>query len=251
MRFTKHIAAETRRLGNIAPGSVFLDVGSAQCPDIEDINDDMHGNGKIVLVDPAEAGLVVAQRIALEKSLGVSLSTHTARGQDIPLDDNSVDSSRVIRVLQHVEDDPETIVSEMVRVTKPNGTIVLVEPDWESMRLHCDAIDYPDDFLMQARPGRFPTQDKMGRQVGALLERFGAQDVTEQRVTLTMTSLDRADLSLGLSREIPRLVEDGTLNDEEAASLSQILQDEFKAGRAHVTFDYYIASGTAPEPGMA
>jgi len=88
-------------------------------------------------------------------SEGGTVSFITGDCYSIPLEDNSVDVSMCQTLLQHLEF-PEKAVLEMVRITKPGGTVVCKDLDNVSryMRIGYSSIsedDQIDDILFQKR----------------------------------------------------------------------------------------------------
>lgn len=71
------------------------------------------------------------QAIGFGKLISPWIDFQVHRGEDIPFPDNSFDLTTTIEVLEHVEDRAEEIfLSEIWRVTKPGGLVILTTPSW-------------------------------------------------------------------------------------------------------------------------
>lgn len=71
------------------------------------------------------------QAIGFAKLISPWIDFQVHRGEDIPYPDNCFDLTSTIEVLEHVEDGAEeTFLSELRRVTKPEGLVILSTPSW-------------------------------------------------------------------------------------------------------------------------
>ena len=62
-----------------------------------------------------------------------------ADGARLPFADGWFDACRCERVLQHVAD-PAAMLSELVRVTRPGGTVLALDTDWASLSIDCQDV---------------------------------------------------------------------------------------------------------------
>jgi SAM-dependent methyltransferase len=60
-------------------------------------------------------------------------------GARLPFADGWFDACRCERVLQHLAD-PAAMLSELVRVTRPGGTVLALDTDWASLSIDCQDI---------------------------------------------------------------------------------------------------------------
>lgn len=105
--------------------------------------------------------------------------------------DASFDAVRCERVLQHVED-PDQVVSELRRVTRPGGRVCLVDTDWESIA--CDGLSTD---LVDAVHAHFARRQRrhhldMGRTLRRRLVRAGLKDVVAIPVVCYFTHPSQA-----------------------------------------------------------
>ena len=105
-------------LGNTQPSSKILDVGC--------------GVGQVVqrLIELGhEAYGVEISEPNIAKAKEVSPLCQLYDGVTLPFNDDTFDSAGALNVLEHVEQ-PETFITEMVRVVKPGGRIILSSPNF-------------------------------------------------------------------------------------------------------------------------
>jgi SAM-dependent methyltransferase len=81
----------------------------------------------LIGVDVDETYIAAARQFAEIKNL--SAEYRTARGEAIPLEDNSVDAVLSFDVFEHVQN-PESVLKECFRVLKPGGRAYLVFPSY-------------------------------------------------------------------------------------------------------------------------
>ena len=112
-------------------------------------------SGSYTGIDCSSKLVLEAAEISQSWSEGGTVSFITGDSYRIPLEDNSVDVSMCQTLLQHLEF-PEKAVQEMVRITKPGGTVVCKDLDNVSryMKISYSSIsedDQIDEILFQKR----------------------------------------------------------------------------------------------------
>jgi ubiquinone/menaquinone biosynthesis C-methylase UbiE len=108
-------------LAGISSGEVVVDMGSGDGA-LTWYLAQSNGTGKTIGVEPESEGLRLAQKLNIEKNAGlVFLSNSTS------LPTESVDVVVCAEVIEHV-DDPEQLLSEIYRLLKPNGRLIITTP---------------------------------------------------------------------------------------------------------------------------
>jgi ubiquinone/menaquinone biosynthesis C-methylase UbiE len=126
-----------------ASGQRLVDVGCGTGEDARALATYVGPEGRVIGIDPSETMLNEARRrttraLALEYRLGDAT--------ELPLDDASVDGCRSERVFQYLAA-PESALAELVRVTRPDGRIVVVDTDWGMHALHGADPNLTDTIL--------------------------------------------------------------------------------------------------------
>ncbi len=157
--------------------------------------------GEVLAVDHSSA--VTAAAVGRHDGSNVRYLTGDAAALDMPGD--SVDGVWCERVLQHVDDADRTI-GELLRVTRPGGTICLIDTDWGSLAF--DGMPAGLGALVLAHVnGHFtPKQFDMGRTLRRRLVAAGLRDVTATPVTCLFADPDSAAVVLPMVN--PRVPED-------------------------------------------
>jgi len=115
----------------IEEGDVILDVGCGTGDDVIILSKMVGKSGKVIGIDIDEK--MIAQ--AKKKSQSISnVEFKIGNIYNLEFEDNYFDGARADRVFQHLIE-PDKALSEMIRVVKPNTPIVIMDPDWESLKI--------------------------------------------------------------------------------------------------------------------
>ncbi|MFZ5868639.1 MAG: methyltransferase domain-containing protein [Thermodesulfobacteriota bacterium] len=136
----KQVSIEKLRLKR---GDTAMDLGCGLGFDVEKLANVVCPSGSSIGIDNSEK-LLDAARTAFGHRKGVLFAQGDIHNLDIPA--NTVDGIRVDRTLQHVQD-PQRVISEMVRVLKPGGWLVCAEPDWSTFVIDASNNEVPDAIV--------------------------------------------------------------------------------------------------------
>lgn len=199
-------------------------------------------SGTAAGIDLSEGMIAEARQRAAAAGLDVDL--RVAPGDALPFPDATFDAVRSERVLQHVAD-PLAVLREMVRVTKPGGRVLAVDPDRGVFGSDFAGWDLDVEF----RLGRWAAAD--GRLRNALFARqarrhligLGLHDVVAHAFVNTSTAeLERR----------PHLIDDyhagavaaGALTEAEAAARGTAIHAALANGTFHSTTMFWMSVGT-------
>jgi ubiquinone/menaquinone biosynthesis C-methylase UbiE len=128
-RLADRLAAVRRtdfdRIG-IAPGAAVLDVGCGAGEVCVELAHRVGPRGRVCGVDLSAA--MVEAAAAAARAAGVTVEHRVAGIHALPYPDGSFDVVRAERVFQHIEDPARALV-EMMRVTRPGGRVMVIDPD--------------------------------------------------------------------------------------------------------------------------
>jgi SAM-dependent methyltransferase len=144
-----HLGVRVRARGVMSalasrPGEELLDAGCG--PGVTSLTLSRQGY-RVTAIDTDPAKIETLR--LLGRSLGQSLVSQLASVCELPFRDSSFDKVLCAEVLEHLEDDGGA-VSELARVLRPEGVLVITVPSEQSI-----AHAYEDDFG-HARPGYTP-----------------------------------------------------------------------------------------------
>ena len=189
----------------IQPGDIALDLGCGPGTDLAALADAAGITGRVIGVDNDPE--CVAKACARAVDLGARIRIVEGDVHDLDLGPGTVDCVHTDRVLQHVAQ-PAKVISEIHRVLRPGGRMVLAEPDWDTL-----IIDHPD--LPTARAYTRFVADKVirngciGRQLPRMVESAGFFVSKVLPVTTVFRNVREADQVLGLYRVTERALAAG------------------------------------------
>lgn len=219
------------------PGPLtILDVGCGTGDDCRQMATFVTGGGRVVGVDNSQAMLAEANRRAAGLNLPIEFRAGDAL--HLPFPDDTFDACRADRSPMHVPD-PRQAMSEMVRITKPGGRVVVYEVDFETLM-----IDAPDRSLTRRVCHSWCDSFRdgwLGRRIPGLLTELGLHDVTVTPHTLVLTP-ELALLLLGPAN-VDKAVERGTITAAERQTWLQQLDRLQHEGRFFCTLTGFLVAG--------
>jgi ubiquinone/menaquinone biosynthesis C-methylase UbiE len=219
-------------------GAVVLDVGCGLGQDAAELMRLVGTRGRVVGIDYSAEMIAEARRRAKDVSsipkFVVSEAHHIGFSRD------TFDASRADRVLQHLED-PRAAFKETVRVTKPGGTVQIVDRDWGLV-----AIDSDDQAvtrkILDLVCGKI-RNGWIGRQVPALFRDAGLQDVRVEALPITVHDFRVVDRLLGLTLIGGHAADEGIVSLDEKRAWLLELQERSDAGRFFAAWVMFIVTG--------
>jgi ubiquinone/menaquinone biosynthesis C-methylase UbiE len=155
----------------------------------------------------------------------------------LPFPDGTFDVCRAARVLEHLADAPRAL-SEMVRVTRPDGRVVAFDFDWDTL-----IIDHPDKQKTRTVVLTYADSIRNGW-IGRQLPRL----FREQR--LHLLSIDPVQVfvhyalaELFLGSHLVALQTDGTLRPDQARQWWEYLQRADTDGALLIGFTAFVVVG--------
>jgi SAM-dependent methyltransferase len=222
----------------VAPGQFVLDVGCGFGLETLRLARLVAPGGRVCGIDKSADFIAEAERRT--KAAGLAIDFAVGDAAALPWPDRSFDSARAERLLIYLSD-PERVLAEMTRVTRPGGRIAIIEPDFGSVTVGLPnrplvrrvmAHEADKAVLQSWLPARLPA---MFRAAG-----FGTPEVAT-RVVLFSQKLG-ADYFSQVGRSAAA---DGAISADE---LTEWLTGIAGAGDALFgSIDYFLFTATLPE----
>ena len=161
----------------------------------------------------------------------------------ISLDDNSVQASRAVRILQHIPyDDSVAVVREMKRVTAPGGKVVLVDPDW--MGLKIGVIDHLVERTLADDSFSHVNNPEIALRSAMIMSDLGLVPVEREVVTRNFTSFDFFNKIYQITDRLEKLRLKGSLSQDQVVNYLDKARNLSASGGFFATVGIYVTSGT-------
>ena len=231
-------AAYKLRVGELLrplAGRTYLELGTGTGADALDLAERFRV--RVVGIDASRTMVEEAKRRGLREAL-------LADAESLPFDDASVDGCWADRTFQHLAR-PETALSEMVRVTKSGGRIVVVDPDYDTQ-----VVDVPDEELarrvLRFRADHQLRQGTLAHRMGGLFVRAGIGEVSVEAATVVLTDPAALDNAMGLRGWAGVAHDSGLLDADDVTSWTRMIDEAIDAGHFLYAFTLFLTAGTRP-----
>src|SRR5512136_1640415 len=122
------------------PGQKVLDVGCGPGTDTIPLAQWVGSSGQVIGVDHDAEMIAEAEQRALKAGISAWVAHERADAIALPFESNYFDACRSERLFIHLLD-PAKALSEMTRVTKPGGWVVVLEPDAGTLSVDASQIE--------------------------------------------------------------------------------------------------------------
>jgi len=193
---------------HIQPGQRILDLGCGPGTDTIPLAQCVGPSGQVVGVDYDAEMIAEADQRAQKAGVSACVKHERADATALPFESNYFDACRSERTFQHLLD-PTKALSEMARVTKPGGWIVVLDPDWGSLSVDANDIE-SERRLARVLAGCLVNHGFSGRRLYGLFKKQGLVEVSAEvcglhfsdyalaRQMWLMDKVEREALALGV-----------------------------------------------------
>lgn len=225
--------ARTRELLAPRPGRRYLDIGGGAGDDARAITG-VSGARAIVLDLSRTMATEAVQRGDVPAVVGDAAA--------LPFAAETFDGCRGDRTFQHLAA-PETALREVVRVTRPSGRIVIVDPDYDTQ-----VVDVADQDLAR-RVLRFRADyglrnGTLAHRMAGLFVAAGLRDVRVEGMTLIVRDPTAVDNVMGLRTWAGAAHAHGLLSAADAERWPRVLDEAIATGRFFYAVTFFLTSGT-------
>lgn len=219
-----------------------LDVGCGTGADTIPLKELVGIDGRVVGVDFDREMLSRAQTAVKEPGGGGHLYHICSDATCLPLISNSFDSCRSERLFQHLPH-PELAVSEMLRVTKPGGRVVVLDTDHGTWSVDTSYKDI-ERRITRFKAERFGHNGYAGRQLYRLFRQAGLKDVTCEIVSGYFTDYKLVRFMFMLDEVEPAALKAGVVSAEELALWRASLEAAARGGCFFCSESMVLVVGT-------
>ena len=188
----------------------------------------------VVGVDVSETMIAEARRRGLREA-------QVADAESLPFAAASFDGCWADRTIQHLAH-PDRALAEMVRVTKPGGRVVVVDPDYDTQ-----VVDVPDQELarrvLRFRADHLLRNGTLAHRMGGLFVRTGLTDIDVEATTVVLRDSTALDNAMGLRDWAASAHERGLLARDEVHAWERMIDDAAAGGYFLYSFSLFTTSG--------
>lgn len=195
----------------LKPGEELLDAGCGAGDDLLAIASVMQGSVSLHGVDLDAETLKAAS--ARSEAAGVEINFQQGDLSKLPFENDSLDVVRSDRVFQHLIQ-PEAVLNEMIRVTRPGGRIIGIDVDWGTLVFDHPMAEFSDRLCAFARD--YHTNGRSGRQLRNWFIKAGLKDVKGYADAVCVDRWDVATYIWGLRAFLDQFIAIGGADATEA-----------------------------------
>ena len=220
-------------------GMSILDVGCGTGLETVRLAKLVSPSGKVIGIDASEKFLAEARRRAASRGLPIDYRQGDA--QQLPFPEKTFDVARGERLFPYLAD-PERALAELVRVTKPGGPVVLIEPDFETVTINLSdrsllrkVLHFDCDY--NTRNGW------IGRDLPRLFKRHGLTDIAIEAdvVIFEPHAFSAYFLEIGRAAHRQQIISAAELDQWQLEIHRLLSRDEL-----FCTISYFMAIGRVP-----
>jgi ubiquinone/menaquinone biosynthesis C-methylase UbiE len=232
------LKARSYRALDLKPGAVVLDVGCGLGQDARELTRLVGTPGRVVGMDYSVEMIAEARHRTKDVSLPPKFVVCEAHRVGFSM--GVFDASRADRVFQHL-DDPYAAFKEMVRVTKPGGTVQIIDRDWGLVAIDADDQEVTRKIL-DCLCGKI-RNGWIGRRVPVLFRDSGMREVRVEALPITVRDFRVADTLLSLTLVAGHAADEGIVSPDEGRAWLRELQDRSDARRFFAAWVMFIVTG--------
>ncbi|MEM7334028.1 MAG: methyltransferase domain-containing protein [Chloroflexota bacterium] len=226
---------------DVQKGHYVLDAGCGTGVDAFKMAECVGHKGRIVGIDSSQKMVEVASKRSQNTNMPIEFKQ--ASIYELPFKDRFFDRSRSDKTFQHLTN-PQSALSELIRVTKRGGQIVVSDPDHDSLIIDTPFTDINNRFI-QFRSQQM-VQGSIGHQLYRMFKEAGLVNVQVVPLTAVYTNYEEKKASAPYLDEIWYANKMNVVTEAEAQKWSDYLRQAIENGRFLCLQTYMVTIGTIP-----
>jgi ubiquinone/menaquinone biosynthesis C-methylase UbiE len=227
----------------VQPGDHLLDIGCGNGDEVRALAQMVGDSGLVIGIDSSVKLIEGAQQS--EQNAGLPVRFEVGDAHNLPYENECFAGCRADRVLQHVTN-REVVLSEMSRVTRAGGWLVVNDPDWETL-----VVDAPSNRgltrkILNYVADHAATTGWAGRETYRLFKQAELQAVTVTSMGIILTDFGLAGPLMHLQSSVEAMVRQGELTSAEATGWLDDLRAADQRGQFFSAVGGFTVAGQKP-----
>lgn len=231
---------------HIAPGHRVIDVGCGPGLDTLNLGQLVGPEGRVFGIDRDRQMIQQAYSRAVAAGLQNRILHQLGEASMLPFRSGHFDAARSDRMLMHLKT-PKHAVSEMVRVLKPGGWLVLTEPDWGTLSI-ASTLTTIERRLAEIRADHTLPNGYAGRRLYQLLREHDVQCIGVEVVAIWSTKLAEIRYLTFLDSVETQAVDVGFVSEHEIRLWREDLETLNRAGHCFASMNLITVAGRKKMP---
>jgi len=237
----KHIKKASYERMQIKPGHKVLDVGCGPGTDTITLGRIVGPSGQVVGIDYDEGMIAQAELCAKEEGIEKWVTHQRADVASLPFDSDYFDSCRSERLFQHLPN-YEQALSEMTRVTKPFGWVIVVDTDWGTLSIDTTEVSI-ERRLVQFFTECYMHNGYSGRQLYRQFKGQNLMDISVEMFPNYVLSYAIAQESGIMEKAAQEALAAGVLTDDELRRFHEGLEEADTKELFFASFSMIMVAG--------
>lgn len=240
----REVKLRSYALMQVTEGQHILDVGCGPGLDTVALAQMVGPRGRIEGVDRDPQMLAAADERARAEGVESWVTHRAADAAALPFADNTFDACRSERLFQHLLQ-PEQVLVEMVRVTKPGGWVVVVDTDWGASQTSTPDPHFERRLMEFAAEYRL-NNPYSGRRLYGMLRQAGLVEVRAEPYLFGITDFGLAMHVQNWGGFTRAAVKAGAVTPDEVRAYLAGLEQAAQAGTFFAFLGGVAAAGKKP-----
>jgi ubiquinone/menaquinone biosynthesis C-methylase UbiE len=242
--FVKNIKERTYSLMEVQVGQKVLDMGCGPASDTIPLAALVGQSGFVQGLDYDQGMVDEAEKLAANAGVSAWVKHQRADADALPFEDNTFDASRSERVFQHLLN-PEKAFSEMLRVTKSGGCLLILDTDWASMSIASPEYDI-ERRIIRTHTEKMCNNGYGARSLYRLFKQHGLTDIRFEIFPVSSTSYAFFRQGANLDKCEETALREGILTEEELQCWRKSLEDADAIGGFFGCVNQVLVVGRKP-----
>jgi SAM-dependent methyltransferase len=236
-RYFGPLHARSFDLLRIAEGAAVLEAGCGTGIDAVALSRLVGPAGRVVGVDSSQ--VMVSQAVERATKTGAPIEFYLGDVQHLVFDEGTFDGVRSSRLLCHV-DEPRRALTEMIRVLRPGGHLVAIEPDHDTLVIASPQRDCTRKIVNAFGDGF--REGWSGRWLPVWCRELGLRDIQVEPHTIQM-DYDFLMNTLALPKKVEQLEQAGAITAAEASAWMTFQKRAADAGCFFSAITLFMVAG--------